>query len=608
MAKVSNGDAMWSNIRSLNITILPPWWATWWAYLIYGLTIFGLLYLYRLFMNRQASLRQDLLLAEKDKNLNQEKIKFFTNISHEIRTPLTLIRAPLEEIIEDGPEVSSFSEKLNLIQKNVNRLLGLTNQLLDFRKMDSGNMTLQVAEGNFINFAREVFLVFKHAAKEKKINYDFHVDQEDIRLTFDRDKFEIVLTNLISNAIKYTEDNGKVDISVKAVGKGSEQGVFERTGQKETLTGNYLEVMIRDNGIGMSKDQVEKIFDRFYQARTLDTLSIQGTGIGLALVKGIVDLHHGEIAVQSAVGKGSAFIVRIPFGNAHFDPSELLSDFKSSEDGIHYQERLPDDQIIVEQEENSRLKPTVLIVEDNREVLGYLHSSLKPHYRVVNATNGEEGLEKAKFSLPDLIVSDVMMPVLNGLEMLNRIKSDPDLSFIPVILLTARTATLYELEGVELGAQDYITKPFNIKILKAKIANILAARESFKTYYEEHIQLQSTSVHLPNAEQKFLDDITKQVLDNLTNEDFSVQTLVREMGMSQSACYKRIKELTGRSAVQFIRDIRLRRSAELLRSGQMNVSEVAYCVGINDLKYFREKFKEQYGCNPSDYYSGKAVT
>ncbi|MCG8309262.1 MAG: response regulator [Cytophagales bacterium] len=599
--RVSNSDGKWSDIRSLIITILPPWWAAWWAFIIYAFIIFVLLYIYGFLMRRQSALKHELLLAEKEKDLNHQKIKFFTNISHEIRTPLTLIHGPLEEIIVDGPGVCGFLEKLNLIRKNVDRLLALTNQLLNFGKMDSGKMTLQAAEGNIVKFAQEIFLVFRHAAKERGIAYTFEVARNPVKLTFDRDKFEIVLTNLISNAFKYTKAGGKVDVLLRPVGKDTKDAVFEKVKSKTKLSNNYLEITIRDNGIGMSKGDVGKIFDHFYQVKDLDTLSIHGTGIGLSLVKGIVDLHKGEIKVKSAKGKGSGFTLKIPFGSAHFDASSLLEDFKDSDHRAHYDVPGPGEQI-VSSEIQPGMKRCILIVEDNKDVLTYLNSHLERTYKVITALNGRQGLEKARRHLPDFIISDVMMPEMDGLEMLSLIKKDPDLSFIPVILLTARTAMVYELEGVGAGAHDYIHKPFNIKVLLAKITSILATRENFKIYYKAHINLRSNATaSLPNAEQKFLDDITNLVIDNLVNDDFSVQMMVRAMGMSQSACYKRIKELTGRSAVQFIRDIRLRRAAKLLNKGELNVSEVAFSVGINDLKYFREKFKEQYGCNPSDY-------
>ncbi|WP_194767048.1 two-component regulator propeller domain-containing protein [Tamlana sp. I1] len=604
IAKVSNNDGLWSNTRSLKIKILPPWWATWWAYIFYFGIFILVLSLYKNFVNRQSKLKNELIFAEKEMNLNDEKMKFFTSISHEIRTPLTLINSPLDDIIEAETDNNRYLEKLSLIRKNVNRLLNLTNQLLDFRKMETGNMKLNAAEGNFTNFSKEIYRFFQSLAEEKEIDYTYQSIPENIKLTFDRQNFEIILTNLISNAFKYTNKKGKISILLKAVGNDQEPAVFEKINKEPKLIDNYLEILIEDNGIGMSEKNIEFIFDRYYQVKDLNTLSIHGTGIGLSLVKELVILHGGEIKVKSTENVGSKFFIRIPFGQNHLDNSFINKDFKNSDHKSYYHSQHikiePVEPETIENESDS-IKKRILLVEDNKEVQDYLNNHLKNQYNVIVASNGKEGYDKAKTSIPDIIISDVMMPQMDGLEMLKALKNDPDLSFIPVILLTARTATLYELEGVEIGAHDYITKPFNISILKGKIANILLARENFKQYYNQNIKNEPTKIKLPNSEQKFLDDISKLVLDNLLNDDFSVKTLVKEMGMSQSSCYKRIKELTGRSAVQFIRDIRLKRAGELLMENKHNVSEVAFMVGINDLKYFREKFKEHYDCNPSEF-------
>ena len=379
---------------------------------------------------------------------------------------------------------------------------------------------------------------------------------------------------------------------------------MQKTNNKSKLINNYLEILIEDNGIGMSEKNIDRIFDRYYQVKDLNTLSIHGTGIGLSLAKELVKLHGGEIRVKSTEKVGSKFFIRIPFGQNHFHENFIIKDFKKSDHTSYYHSQyLKIDTVAPEIDENDAdiLKRRILLVEDNKEVQDYLNNQLNKQYNVILASNGKDGYDKAKATIPDIIISDVMMPKMDGLEMLKELKNDPDLSFIPVILLTARTATLYELEGVEIGAHDYITKPFNINILKAKITNILLARENFKLYYNNNIKNEPTSIKLPNSEQKFLDDISKLVIDNLLNEDFSVKMLVKEMGMSQSSCYKRIKELTGRSAVQFIRDNRLKRAGELLKQNKYNVSEVAFMVGISDLKYFREKFKEHYDCNPSQF-------
>ncbi len=602
-AKTANSDGVWSDVRDLKIHILPPWWASWWAYVIYISLILGALYMYTLFVKRQSKLKNDLIIAEKEMNLNEEKIQFFTSMSHEIRTPLTLISNPLDDIIEKEAEQKRYLDKLILIRKNVNRLLNLSNQLLDFRKMESGNTKLNVAEGNISNFSKEIYSFFLNLAEERNIEYTYNSIPDAIKLTFDRHNFEIILTNLISNAFKYTPANGKISVKLKAVGKDSLPAVFKKYKGYTKLQENYLELCVEDNGIGMSPEVVKCIFDRYYQVKNVNTLSIHGTGIGLSLVKGLVKLHSGEIYVESTEGKGSKFVLYIPFGQQHFEESELLKDFKKSDHKSFYSDHFPSylDKNQQVNTASSEFKKRVLVVEDNKEIQNYISEHLSPDYNVLLASNGKKGYDKAKEFIPDIIISDVMMPKMDGLEMLRLLKKDPDLSFIPVILLTARTATLYELEGIEIGAQDYITKPFNINILKGKITNILISRENFKRYYSSHIKNETPLINLPNAEQKFLDDLTNLVIENLLNEDFSVKILVSEMGMSQSSCYKRIKELTDRSVVQFIRDVRLKRAGELLKTYDYNISEVAFMVGISDLKYFREKFKEHYGCTPSDY-------
>lgn len=600
-AKVSNRDGLWSDPKSIMINISPPWWATWWAKFLYLLLFIGALYFYRIFINRQSSLKNNLVIAEKEMSLTSEKIRFFTNISHEIRTPLTLIKSHLEDIVEAESLQSKYESKLDVMQNNVNRLLNLTNLLLDFRKMESGNLKLKAARGNFSNFSKEIFSFFLGVADKKNIQYNFYSFPENICLTFDRNNFEIIITNLISNAFKYTKSGGAISMELKAVGDDNKAGIFQKISNKKILVDNYLQVKIEDNGIGMSKKDLKKIFDRYYQVKNQNTFSIQGTGIGLSLVKGLVELHKGEIEVESSENKGSKFVLKIPFGQNHLKEKFLIKDFKKSDHSSFYVDDLYPKPAISGIETNDKsIKKRILIVEDNFEIRSFLNEHLKEMFNVLQANDGKAGLAKAKKYIPDIIVSDVMMPGMDGLEMLKRLKEDPDLSYIPVILLTARTANLYEFKGIDIGAQDYITKPFSIRILKGKINNILRAREDYKQYYKDRIQNLTSSINLPNSEQKFLDDISNIVLENITNEEFSVKMLVQKMGMSQSSCYKRIKELTGRSAVQLIRDVRLKRAGELLAEDRYNISEIAFMVGINDIQYFRKKFKEHFGCNPSE--------
>ncbi|MGB7394623.1 MAG: response regulator, partial [Pricia sp.] len=603
-AKVANRDGLWSDVKSLSIQILSPWWGTWWAKVVYILLFLLALYLYRMILNRKSVLEKNLVIAEKEMSLNKDKIKFFTNISHEIRTPLTLINGQLEDIQEAESVRNRYGGKLMAIRTNVNRLLNLTNLLLDFRKMESGNLKLSAAEGNFTNYSKEIYSFFLSLAEKKNINYTYSSSPKNIELTFDRNYFEIIITNLISNAFKYTRPGGSIAMQLKAIGDDKKPAIFEKVDGADKLSDNYLEISIQDNGIGMSNKELQKIFDRYYQARNLNTLSIEGTGIGLSLVKGLIELHKGEIEVESAETVGSNFIIKVPFGQRHLKEEFLLKDFKKSDHQSYYTENLPPDRKPkVQNLTSENFKKRILIVEDNPEISGYLIEHFESSFNVLQASNGKKALKQAKKYIPDIIISDVMMPEMDGLEMLKNLKNDPDLSYIPVILLTARTANLYEFKGIDIGAQDYITKPFSIKILKGKVDNILCTREKYKQYYRNRMVNEPSTVSLPNSEQKFLDDITNIVLQNLMNEDFSVKRLVREMGMSQSSCYKRLKELTGRSAVQFIRDVRLKRAGELLKDDRYNISEVAVMVGINDAQYFRKKFKEHFGCTPSELHA-----
>ncbi|REE02230.1 hybrid sensor histidine kinase/response regulator transcription factor [Marinoscillum furvescens] len=604
-AKASNGDGLWSAVRKLYVTILPPWYLTWWALILYGAILFLLLLSYRYLIFKQTDLKKHLTDSEIENQKNEDRLKLFTNISHEIRTPLTLIKGPLEDIINKESIDSSSQSDLLVVHKNVDRLLRLTNQILEFRRYESGKVNLQAAEGNIVRFVKEVCALFRNEAQRKGIELNFESVSDDIKLTFDRDKFEIVLANLMSNAHKFTQQGGEIRVDVRTVGNQHQAAVYE-SGQ---LKDNFLQISVSDTGAGMSSEELQKVFDRFYQVRALNQLEIQGTGIGLALVKNIVQQHKGEISVKSKEGHGSTFVIKMPFGTTHLTADQLIEEFHDSENLNAYmnlQENDGDTENAPAANRPDLHKPLILVVEDNPEVAAYIQKCLRGRFRTKHAKNGEIGLKLAEELLPDLIVSDVMMPKMDGIEMLLKIRANSNCSFIPVILLTARTSTLYEVQGIDSGAQDYITKPFNPRLLIGKINSILDIRSKYKNYYLQGLQQDAALVELPGAEYQFLENLRRIVLENLTNEDFSVSELTRQVGMSQSAFYKRIKELTGRSAVQFIRDVRLSRAAELILQDELSIGQVAFAVGINDAKYFREKFKALFGVNPSDYKAHKA--
>lgn len=606
LVDAANPDGLWSNQPArLNIIISPPWWKTWWAYTGYIGAFFGLMVGYQYLAKKQYDLKNELAIAEKERAYNESQMMFFTNIAHEIRTPLTLIHGPLEEIIESGFRTPDYKTKIFYMHRSAQRLLSLMNQLLNFRKLETGNMKLAVSSGNVAAFTREIFLFFTLKAEELKIDYRFESKEGDVPLYFDRGKLEIVIANLLSNAFKYAKSRIQVKIDYK--GSCNREAVYYPDG---TLKDNYVLITVEDDGPGMPSEECEKIFDRYYQAATINSLHVAGSGIGLSLAKGIVELHKGSIQVESQFDQGSTFLVRLPFGRNVF-PAEVLP---VNSEAPSY-EKAGTRPLRIDEPAPKRLSPVpasaeakdqitkvyqILIVEDSEDVRSYLLHILSQDYKTFGAANGEEGLRIARERLPDLIVTDVMMPVMDGIEMCRLLKKDEELSHIPIIILTARTSSVYELEGLETGALDYICKPFSVNLLKAKIKNYVLIREQLKDFYKSNIRLQTQPAGVNLKDEKFLTDAIRLVEENIGNSFVTVQFLSDNMAMSQSTFYRRLKELTGRSVVEFIRDVRLKAAGKLLEEGS-NVSQAAYKSGFNDLKYFRKCFKEQFGVNPSDY-------
>ncbi|CAN5334640.1 two-component regulator propeller domain-containing protein [soil metagenome] len=603
LVKASNDDGIWSaKSATLHITILPPWWKSWWAYWLYGALVSGALLLYRRIEIAQQTLKNKLALerfkVEKEKEVTDTKLRFFTNVSHELRTPLTLILGPMEELAGSGTH-HNVKDKIMLMHQQTRKLLDLVNQLMDFRKVESGYISLRASQGNVMAFLTEIFLIFKLKAQELHLDYAMEAPDEDIPLYFDRSKLEIVLTNLLSNAFKFTPEGGKIRLAVSVVGSADDPAIF----QNGTLRDNYLQLTVRDWGIGMNPDEVDKIFDPYYQASHTDTLRMTGTGIGLSLVKQFVEAHSGEVTVQSELGLGTTFTLRLPFGKAHLSPASIREE--PAQTGIT--PSIIPDSGLVEAPDEREVQTTpirlarILLVEDNDELRQYLRQLLSPTFEVFLATDGLEGWEKTLEFLPDLVVSDVMMPRSNGLELCQKIKQHPKTMHIPVVLLTARAAAMHELEGLETGADEYMTKPFNPRLLHTKIAVMLQGRQRAKEYYQRQILLEPTDLVIPDEEKQLLTKAMHIVETHLTDPDFAVPVLVREMGMSQSAFYRQIKAITGQSVVEFIRDVRMKRAAQLLATSTLRVSEIAHQVGFEDLKYFRKTFQTLYTLSPSEY-------
>ncbi len=590
------GDSDELTMSSLLITVLPPFWATWPAFILYVFIFIGLMLLYSHIISQQNTLKTQLelskLVHEKDTEMASMKTRFFTNITHELRTPLTLITGPLEKLIDDNKTEGKIKDYLMIMHHHSQRLLNLVNQLLDFRKAESGQMKLQVARGNIVQFSKEVFLSFRELAEQKSIEYKFHTDLEKISLYFDREKMEIVLCNLLSNAFKYSRSNSLIELTIK-VKSGAE---FE--GSK------YCEIAIKDNGNGMPQDLVEKIFDRFYQISNTHSVKMVGTGIGLALAKNIVDLHHGKIQVKSKLNLGSEFRILLSFGKNQYTADQIIQDFKNAEHSSHYSHHslpLKEPIEIKKQQFSPARNLKMLVVEDNAGIRQFIKKIFEEHYLIYEAQHGEEGLLKAKEIEPDIILSDILMPKMDGLAFCASIKENPSTAHIPVILLTSRSSNVFQIKGYNSGADIYVIKPFNPKVLKAQVKNLLESKTKLKDYYRKNIILEPAEIEITSLDTQFLEKLMQLVEDNLNNEKLNREFIAQRMSMSSSTLYRKLKSVTGYNTNAFIRSIRLKRAAQYILKSEYHISEIAYKVGFNDLKYFRTCFKAQFGVVPSKF-------
>ncbi|WP_291909065.1 hybrid sensor histidine kinase/response regulator transcription factor [Chitinophaga sp. CB10] len=578
--KVMNHNGSWSPVKSLVINIAPPFWHTWLAYVLYVLIAVSILLLARQIMLDRVHMRfkmqQQRREAERAHAVDQIKTKFFTNVSHEFRTPLSLIIAPLDRLIKQATSEEQ-QQQLALVQRNARRLLNLVNQLLDFRKMEVQEIKLYPSVGDIVRFCREISLSFSDIAEKKHINLSFTSDVDLLEIYFDRDKVEKILLNLVSNAFKYTPDNGDVTIELhyQAPETGSGEG--------------SVVLKVRDTGIGIPQDQQDRIFERYFQSEVPESMVNQGTGIGLAITREFVRLHGGTIAVKSEQGKGSCFTVTLPAKKIYEPPAAAAT------------EQLPEE---LQPREKGNKQKTVLVVEDNEDLRFYLKDNLKGMYHVEEATNGKEGWEKVKQLLPDLVVSDVMMPVMDGVTMAKKIRNEMATAHIPVILLTAMGSEQKQLEALDAGINDYITKPFTYEVLESRIKNLLAHQLYMQKRFQKQIDVSPEEVTITPVDEQFMKQALAIVERNMDNPDFSVEEFSSEMCMSRVTLYRKIMSLTGKAPLDFIRSIRLKRAARLLQSSGLSVSEIAYQVGFNDPKVFRKFFKQEFNDTPSQYAAG----
>lgn len=579
--KVLDRTGVWSEVKTLQINIKPPFWRTSLAYFIYLLMAVALFWLIRRITLDRIHMRfevsQQRREAERAHELEQLKTKFFTNVSHEFRTPLSLIMAPLDKIIQHTANPEQV-EQLNLVQRNAKRLLNLVNQLLDFRKMEVEEIRLHPAVGDIVGFCKETSLSFTDIAEKKKIWFSFSSSIDYLEIYFDKDKMEKILFNLLSNAFKYTFDNG--DVSVRLT--------YNTPAVNET--DGTIAIKVKDSGIGIPAGQHEKIFERFFQTEVPQSMVNQGTGIGLAITKEFVSLHEGTITVESEPDQGTCFTVLLPARKIYIAPRPTTP--------VTAEEGEPTD---TEEGKKGNRKKIIMIVEDNEDLRFYLKDNLKDLYHVEEAIDGSEGWEKIKRLNPDLVVSDVMMPLMDGVELVGKIKSETLTSHIPVILLTAMGSEEKQLAGLRAGANDYITKPFTFEILGSRINNLLAQQQLLKKKFQKQIEVNPEEVTITPVDEKFLKEALSIIEKQIDNPDFSVDDFSKELFMSRVTLYRKINSLTGKSPLDFIRSIRLKRAAQLLDKSGMSIAEVAYQVGFNNPKVFSKVFKEEFKLTPSEY-------
>jgi signal transduction histidine kinase/DNA-binding response OmpR family regulator len=577
-----------SDERQLVIRVLPPFWKTKAAFALYVFGLIGILFLARKLIQQREKMKfvieQERQEAMRMHELDMMKIRFFTNVSHEFRTPLTLILTPLDKLMRHAREPEQLTQ-YQLIQRNAKRLLNLVNQLLDFRKMEVQEIRFIPSEGDIINFIRDTVYSFSDLAEKKDIQLSFSSSVEVLETIFDQDKLEKILFNLLSNAFKFTPAQGSVSVMATLLVQGEEK---------------HLQIDVTDTGIGIPEDKLGKVFERFFQHELPKTMLNQGSGIGLSITKEFVRVHQGTITVDSEVGKGSCFSVRIPVRDV-LKESHAESPTESSHSVV-----VNPEEVELSGEDGVTHIPSLLLVEDNDDFRFYLKDNLKARFTILEAKNGQDAWKLVLSRQPDLVVSDIMMPVMNGMELCRKIKEDQRVSHIPVILLTARTSEEQKLEGFESGADEYITKPFNFEILESRIKGLIAQRLKFhKTISNPQVDVKASELKITPLDTKFIENAIKCVEKNVSSPDFSVEHLGRELGISRAYLYKKIVALTGKSPLEFIRSIRLQHAAQLLERSQLTVAEIAYQVGFNNPKYFSRYFKEEFNMLPSQYANKK---
>ena len=599
----TNSDGVWvDNTRFLNITVLPSFWETPFAYILYVLFVLAIIFLAVYFLFMIYRLKHEVSVEQQVSDI---KLRFFTNISHELRTPLTLISGPVEHVLNHTDLPADAREQLVVVERNTNRMLRLVNQILDFRKIQNKKMKMQVEQISLIDFIRKVMGNFDSIAEEHDIDFLLETEKEELYLWADSDKLEKIIFNLLSNAFKYTPNGKSIRILVRE---------DEKT----------ISIAVQDQGIGIAENRRKSLFVRFENMvdKNLFNYSQASTGIGLSLVKELVEMHHATINVDSKLGEGSNFEIDFLKGKEHYSDSVefILDDATTLPNSI-----LPIADVVPEDLDISSINSTLpegaskqvmLLVEDNQELRSFLRTVFSSVYRVIEAKDGMEGWSKALKFVPDIIISDVMMPEKDGIELVKELRADMTTSHIPIVLLTAKTSIETKIEGLEYGADDYITKPFSATYLKARVENLLEQRMKLQNLFRDNLLTNGLSPlkeETQDAEEKeklpemspndrrFMDKLLELMEKNLDNGDLVVDDLVREVAVSRSVFFKKLKTITGLAPIEFIKEMRINKAVQLIETGEYNMTQISYMVGINDPRYFSKCFKAKMGMTPTEY-------
>lgn len=588
--KSTNSEGVWvNNSKTLTIRVIPTFWETPWAWSVYlfafilftGIILYVFLYIYRL--RHQVDMEQQLANV---------KLKFFTDISHELRTPLTLISSPVSEVLEDPSISPSVREHLTIVHKNTERMLRLVNQILDFRKIQNKKMKLLVENTELIAFLMKITESFRLIAEERQINFTFQSELEELYIWIDRDKVEKIIFNLLSNAFKYTLPGKDIKIAVQK-------------------SDNNIRVSIIDEGIGIAPDKMSSLFKRFETLSKSSNILQPSSGIGLSLVKELVDMHHGNIEVKSQPGTGSEFSVSLPLDRQIFEKDEQAELILTDSSDSAAETVVSTENVILKPDGDPEELLSILIVEDNRELRNLLRNILSKKYSVLEAANGEEGLRLAAEAIPDMIISDVMMPVMDGLEMIGHIKENKDIYHIPIILLSAKASLDDRITAIEQGIDDYITKPFSSSYLKARIASLFTKRKQLQEIFmnklsavdrmESSQNWEPTEPDIMPHDKLFMKEVMEFLEEQMDNPDLIIDDFANKLHLSRSIFYRKLKSIVGMPPVDFIREIRVKRAAQLIKNDSFNFSQIAYMTGFSDPKYFSRCFKKYMGCTPSEY-------